>query len=869
MATNRLKRKAEELNVQGLNENFCSYGTPLPSIAHKDKNEYVPVWQQEVRDEKGRRRLHGAFTGGFSAGYFNTVGSKEGWTPSTFKSSRATKEAAGQNASDASTQQRTMQRPEDFMDEEDLVELRATESLKPSASFDAPQTASATGFDALLGDMVKPRSDAIGEKLMKRMGWREGQGAGPRVSAQARQRTADELGLGSFYTSSANDDDEALKHSFAPLDRPLVAYAAKDNTFGLGYIAGMTLNQLQAETSQIVKGKAKASDITLPRGGAFGISALEELDEDDADIYAMRPQDEEVLRTATEERRRKGPQLLGQSEVQADRRRERATRPASAGQRFKDDSIVIAGFVLAVQPVPVDTWFEPPDVPQEWQPRPERVLGAAIPQASKQTVKNADERAHALGEEPIKGPARSVFDFISAKDRERLASFRSAAPNGSTSEAIPTGPEPSNEVEVPSVDVVTAKAALGGYMPYQDDIPRQTRYRLFLESAAGLRKDVRFVPLANMTVAQLNRELQDFARSAKIFKPMSVMMASRFTAGSALSTTFAADQPEPGLRKVTALSEDAQPGEAETPKYIEENLTPAQNAARAGMFGTLTRSETPFYPNRLLCKRFNVPDPHPEGPHVNVKDDSKDVLNKAAMDRIVRSSNLDEATIEAMTAVQPMADKPAASKAQPSGPRDLATVGIGDDENQGRDTLTYERPSMDIFKAIFADSDDDDDEKEETLAVEHADAPADPSAVQPETALAEDAVMMDAAATVASVPRFDPEHGIRYEAPKPGHVEQVDLSSFKPTFVARPTAAKTESTKTKIKKQKKPHKSVLSFDVEDGADDADADLKSGRKAKPNPNLGPAVKRRVKEEEVWVEKNPVGSRQIRPTAVDFI
>ena len=27
---------------------------------------------------KGRRRFHGAFTGGFSAGYFNTVGSEEG-----------------------------------------------------------------------------------------------------------------------------------------------------------------------------------------------------------------------------------------------------------------------------------------------------------------------------------------------------------------------------------------------------------------------------------------------------------------------------------------------------------------------------------------------------------------------------------------------------------------------------------------------------------------------------------------------------------------------------------------------------------------------------------------------------------------------
>lgn len=34
--------------------------------------------EQYVTDEQGRRRFHGAFTGGFSAGYYNTVGSKEG-----------------------------------------------------------------------------------------------------------------------------------------------------------------------------------------------------------------------------------------------------------------------------------------------------------------------------------------------------------------------------------------------------------------------------------------------------------------------------------------------------------------------------------------------------------------------------------------------------------------------------------------------------------------------------------------------------------------------------------------------------------------------------------------------------------------------
>jgi hypothetical protein len=41
-----------------------------------------------VRDEKGRRRFHGAFTGGFSAGYYNSVGSKEGKSERRFEGGR-------------------------------------------------------------------------------------------------------------------------------------------------------------------------------------------------------------------------------------------------------------------------------------------------------------------------------------------------------------------------------------------------------------------------------------------------------------------------------------------------------------------------------------------------------------------------------------------------------------------------------------------------------------------------------------------------------------------------------------------------------------------------------------------------------------
>ena len=79
----------------------------------------------QVRDEQGRRRFHGAFTGGSSAGYYNTVGSKEGWTPASFKSSRSNR------AGNSSRQQAA----EDFMDEEDLQDLRNSRKLENTETF--------------------------------------------------------------------------------------------------------------------------------------------------------------------------------------------------------------------------------------------------------------------------------------------------------------------------------------------------------------------------------------------------------------------------------------------------------------------------------------------------------------------------------------------------------------------------------------------------------------------------------------------------------------------------------------------------------------------------------------------------------------
>ena len=54
------------------------FGTALPELRDDEAvpKKKVNVEDQVVTDENGRRRFHGAFTGGFSAGFFNTVGSR-------------------------------------------------------------------------------------------------------------------------------------------------------------------------------------------------------------------------------------------------------------------------------------------------------------------------------------------------------------------------------------------------------------------------------------------------------------------------------------------------------------------------------------------------------------------------------------------------------------------------------------------------------------------------------------------------------------------------------------------------------------------------------------------------------------------------
>ncbi|PKA63863.1 hypothetical protein AXF42_Ash004873 [Apostasia shenzhenica] len=169
-------------------EDFVFYGTPIEreedtsarkrkAIVEAGSFRNMPSWKQEVRDEEGRRRFHGAFTGGFSAGYYNSVGSKEGWTPQAFTSSR-------KNRSEMKNQSIYS-----FLDDEDIKDMGG-KVLDTSLKFD---TFGFTAVDlarkqaekeqknrpsAIPGpvpdELILPASSSIGIKLLLKMGWRQG-----------------------------------------------------------------------------------------------------------------------------------------------------------------------------------------------------------------------------------------------------------------------------------------------------------------------------------------------------------------------------------------------------------------------------------------------------------------------------------------------------------------------------------------------------------------------------------------------------------------------------------------------------------------------------------------------------------------------
>jgi G patch domain-containing protein 1 len=629
------------------------------------------------------------------------------------------------------------QKIEDFMDEEDIREAEESKELQTSEKFAGlGSTQSQLAGRRGIMDLLKSEGETMGVKLLKKMGWREGQGIGPKVRRRAN------LGDGGALTGDNIRHPET--HLFAPSNPQMVTFIRKTDHFGLGFAREARLDTgLQAESrpdregfdedetgdsffGQRLATQKKTKGNQIPRRGGMGVGILNDTGSDDEDPYSMGPQIS-YNRTIGGDKKKKKKLKGGDESKMASSSANPllnnkpvfiSKKTALAGfRKCHDGRLPLDGFVLAdaISSLSLSSGkrFTPLGIPSGWKSSktpaegrdPSKYMSTA--DAAKASNLDPKSRAELLGEEQL--PGKSIFDWMTPEARERLvkATGRTDLPPA-LGEKAPKGFQTSDAERrrnlwdlVPKLDKADAvqalNRALGGWMPYSEDENKRARYRTFLEVQAGLKQGL---PdrLPGSTTDEWVREMQEFAKAAEVFKPVSGAMASRFTSASS-APKVASDQPDSSTNESLLSRPPAKPAD------------PAEEAANIGMFGPMTRSTLTFYPTRLLCKRFNIRPPAqvhfdpgdlPKGGGTNAAGSSTWSTGSAASSRqqLVSHDTRNQLLLEPDIGFPGKISPPAAEQ---------KPIVVEPERNEA---LEGERPGEAVFKAIFG-SDDEEDEDED------------------------------------------------------------------------------------------------------------------------------------------------------------
>lgn len=455
-----------------------------------------------------------------------------------------------------------------------------------------------------------------------------------------------------------------------------------------------------------------------------------------------------------------------------------------------------------------------------------------------------------MGETPLPSKPRSVFDYLSQKDRERLKNFvpPKIHPEEPTPITIPLlppeKPPTSKQFFYPRIEPSVAKAALLGFKPFTSDPVKQARYTAYLKSQSEVVSDEDRLQLKQkpgQDLENFQQELEEYAQAATVFKPLSGAMAGRFT------TAKAVEQGPTVIEGLHTPSHSTPLTETKGPEKVEEPEDAKTHAVKHGMYGVLTRETSIWVPARLLCKRFGVKEPEIEAREQD-PDRSPKAQNEWESEAVFAEAELVSGGSGGASS-SAAASQGAGGDDRPK-PRDLNNIGLGEDETQEDNILTYQKPERSIFKAIFAsegeDSDDEDQSKVEDTDPQDASIP-----------------------TPSGAPTQESKEDVRMDVDD----APVDLTTFKPKFVPRTERTTDDNPPSKKRKKdkerRKSGKLLVSFDVEEDKEDATLTLKTEDKNKDNERKkrrksknkdskdGDRMEKRKEEgggdDDVWVEK----------------
>uniref|UniRef100_A0A915MSQ9 G-patch domain-containing protein n=1 Tax=Meloidogyne javanica TaxID=6303 RepID=A0A915MSQ9_MELJA len=574
------------------------YGTPFEQLEDEAKTAVSKkpkgIQDEIVTDERGRRRFHGAFTGGFSAGYFNTAGSKHGWVPQTFKSTRTERG------------ERLEQMAEDFMDEEDFGEFGiASRKFRTKSDFmdtlAAPgeerllaweragtSTSNFVGNDGSLADklnsLLRPVNDSIGIRILRKMGWRPGKGVGAKMTRRAleRQKLIDAKNSGKeteFDEETVRDIEEIIQTAeFSPDDIKPVEICQKEDAHGMGYKPLQEIGVLSEKygrvTASLKKTNCSGKGI---RGQAFGVGAFEEDDEDIYTNYDLTQYDFEV--GSTQSTQLNVPKF------------DSTFIPSSSSMQGKN-SFKSQKFFVADTP------------PPGWRPSTNRTksllfsgrkeISKKLPEAVAKISNQLTpfQRAKLLGERD-----HSVMEMLSNEQRAKLKINNFAISDGSKNDNREHHSKHTNDRHRMHHGLTA--------QPFEEEPLKAHRFRQYVNY---LKRGVPFIQPPEMTLLQWESEKADFEEALpselrallkdvqERQKPLARLDFARPIAEH-LKNRFAR---ESGVDK-----EDYE-------EQIKHESNPQLEAVGSNQFGTATRQLHEWHPAPDLCKRFNVSNPYPD-----------------------------------------------------------------------------------------------------------------------------------------------------------------------------------------------------------------------------------------------------------------
>lgn len=555
------------------------------------KKKAFSIEDQIATDENGRRRFHGAFTGGFSAGFFNTVGSLEGWTPSEFKSSRSDKA------------EKKLQKPEDFMDSEDVGAFGIAPKLVKATSDYSNTTKRKRILNTkgpipgvpVLHSLLQPAKETIGIRLLKSMGWKPGQGVGPRLTKtqKLKARREHKKNIGKVYgcevpkefkkdfksdTESSSDEDTDI--TFAPDDYDAFIYEPKINTFGMGYsglskdsILGSHISLFDPPEFRMQERNNKKVSIS---GQAFGVGAFE--DEDD-DIYLRDDMSKYDF------------------ELEAVTKKNKLTIKGKEVDKLYD---ILEGFERAKCKSLSKKTYPPPTLPKGFIAKHGARISRFEPLPETHKFYKYD-RTKFMGRHDLTATDRSKIINSEHTVINKSDHFKSENTENYHSKNLLTNNN-SQELETTDKIILLEKAkkiteslppsSSGNFKPFINDSEKQKRYEQYMCLMKTNEKDkLSDIQPVNMSEWEKEHEKNEFEQAARLFKPVIGLVFDRF-----VSASNSASDLDP-LQPVT--------------KSIYEHGTPEmREAAKKKMFGHLTHVELPWTPHKLLCRRMNIPEPN-------------------------------------------------------------------------------------------------------------------------------------------------------------------------------------------------------------------------------------------------------------------